>query len=836
MNEASLPIDVINDDFSKALLARRPIVVTAPTGSGKSTRLPLWLCRHFQGPILVIEPRRVACRSLADYLSTSIGEKVGQTFGYKIRFSDCSDDDTKVLFVTPGVALRLLQNNDFPFAAVLVDEFHERGWESDLVVTVLQKRRALGELIPLVVTSATIDGGSLTNKLNGVYLEGQGRLYPVAVQYDESTSTPSLRNLELRVARAVKEQLHKTSGDILVFLPGKGEIDSCANFLIDLCSESGVEIYRLHGSLPTDHLAQALSGHGGARRVFLSTNVSETSLTVPKVTAVVDSGLVRMRRHRGGRSGLVLEPIAKSSMEQRKGRAGRVQPGVCCRLWSRAFRPEETTPPAVERIELDDFLLHAVACGLEEGEWATAPWPTKPPEFAIESAHQRLLALRAITKEGQITEFGRQLLKIPLSVHQARLLVEVPDHLRATMADLLALVQGRGRLLMKLRGLSDSECEKVKEARKDLLAGTYDEVSAELLCLRSGNIQKHQLHPSGILEARKIAADLRELLQCSIKDATKDKGKLPSQQELTRYILTRWPEGGFVLRKRALNLRKRLKAQGRAPTKGEPWANGRLELFVLPYSRWGADGRNLPEAGVILEHEWVSSRGNELKGLGRFLLPCTIQDLAWAQCGQTVLSQPCYRDGMVLGTVERTLAGVTLTKEEFELAGAQLRQAVATLIAENKIFPRVCTEILNSLYYLKMLGDWPGGYPNSSINIEHFPRELIPYLEEKLSELGVQHADDIELLDDKDLFISLTEVLGIEQTELDRLIKDFPRQWCYQGGIFDCLVKVGDKTVDLCPIDDKAKKLRDIPRLVLPPFRGFKVRLVRGSQIKTVRN
>ena len=836
MNEASLPIDAIKDDFYKALLADCPIVVTAPTGSGKSTRLPLWLCSQCKGPVMVIEPRRVACRSLADYLSSSIGEQLGRTFGYKIRFSDCSDENTEVLFVTPGVALRLIQAKYWPFAAVLVDEFHERGWESDLVVTILQKRRALGEQMPLVVTSATIDGGQLAKKLNGLSLEGHGRLHPVDVKYDESSSAPSVRDLELRVARAVEEQLLKTSGDILVFLPGKSEIESCASFLNKLCHENGAEIYRLHGSLPTSYLAQALSGHSGARRVFLSTNVSETSLTVPNVTAVVDSGLVRMRRHRGGRSGLVLESIARSSMAQRKGRAGRVRAGVCCRLWSQAFRPEETTPPAVERIELDDFLLHAVACGLEAGEWATAPWPTKPPEFAMESAHQRLLALRALTKEGQITDFGRELLKMPLSVHQARLLVDVPDHLRATMADLLALIQGRGRLQMKLRGLSDRECEKVKEARKVLLSSTYDEVYAELLCLRLGNTKKHHLHPSGTDEARKIAAALRELLQCSVKDATKDNSKLPSRQELARFILTRWPEGGFVLRKRALNQRKKLKLQGRAPTKGEPWANGTLELFVLPYPRWDEDGRHLPEAGVILEHEWVSGRGNELKGLGRFVLPCTNQDLAWAQCGQRALSEPCFRDGRVLGTVVRTLAGVTLEKEECELEGAQLRQALASLIAEREIFPKVATEILNSLYYVQMVGDWPGGYPASSKVNEELPNGLLAYLEEKLSQLGVQCADDIELLDDEDFFLTLTEVLGIEKSELDGLLKDFPRQWNYQGGIFDCLVKVRDKTVDLCPVNEKAKKLRDIPHLVIPPFRGFKVRLVKGSQIKTVRN
>ena len=837
MNSEKLPIEGIRKEFESLFSKGGPIVVTAPTGSGKSTQLPQWMAQLADRPILVIEPRRVACRSLATYLATQFGQPLGKDVGYRVRFSDESSDETKLLFVTPGVALRIIQQKQFPFAAVLVDEFHERGWECDLFVTLLRQRSKEVQAIPYVITSATIDGGKLAQSLNGDYLQAAGRLFPVNILYGEECSVPTTHRLDERVANAVIEVAEKDNGDILVFLPGKREIEKCSAYLSKMQLDS-MELYKIHGSMPVEYLSKALSQHEGNRRIYLSTNVAETSLTVPQVTAVIDSGLVRMRRHRSGRSGLVLEPIAKSSMDQRAGRAGRVKAGSCIRLWSKAFRPLATTPPAVERVELDDCLLRAAACGLAANEWHNAQWPSSPPEFAITNAWNRLKKLEAINKDGTITSFGLKLLEMPLSVHQARLLVEPEKTLCGTLADILALLQSRGRLMLNLDGLSASRCDEVKTAREQLLEGATNEVIAELRCLRRGKVKTHHLHSSGLIEARRIATSLRQLLQCEVEDPVKDESKLPPSTELAKHILNRWPEGGFVLRKRAAHLRKKMKIEGRRPSKGEPWGNGRLELHLLPYPRWDLEGKHLPTAGIILEHEWVSGKGNELRGLGRFLLPCSRQELAKAGCGERKIIEPKFTDGKIVAVVEQNLAGVTLATEECLLEGELLRAALAEMFINGDWLPKGSNKIKDVFHYANMICNWPGGfskkrdYDFKSLALDN-PEAFV---KERLATLGVVNAEDVELIDENDFSLDLCELLDLEPGELQALKDDFPRQWSYHGGVFDCHVNVREKIVDLKPADEKAKSVRDIPRLVIPPLRGFKVRLVKGSQVKTVRS
>ena len=231
-----LPVDAIRETFEQTLAStKKPVIVTAPTGSGKSTRLPGWLAEYTSKKVMVVEPRRVACRSLATFLAKQAGEKVGQSVGYSIRFEDVRSKHTQVLFVTPGVALRMLAGDDFGFGAVLIDEFHERGWEVDLIATILRSKRSSGALdAPLVFTSATLDAESLAEELDALVLEASGRTFPVTIEYtDDGVMMPTREDLDARVERAVRNIISRDEedGEILVFLPGKGEIGACAKRL-----------------------------------------------------------------------------------------------------------------------------------------------------------------------------------------------------------------------------------------------------------------------------------------------------------------------------------------------------------------------------------------------------------------------------------------------------------------------------------------------------------------------------------------------------------------------------------------------------------------------------
>ncbi|MFB6374228.1 MAG: helicase-related protein [Bradymonadaceae bacterium] len=435
----ALPIDDVQGEFLEALEADGPTVAVAPTGSGKSTRLPLWMDEALDGPILVVEPRRVACRSLAEYLAGQRGEQPGESIGYRVRFDDSTSDETRVMFATTGVALRMLGDTDeWPFAGVLVDEFHERGWEVDLIVATLRERSKEPDFGPFVLTSATIEAGKLARKLGADLIESEGRTHPVDIEYWGDPVAPTSDNLDSRVRDAVQQVVEQPDdeGDILVFLPGKGEISDCKRALGGVASEHDLKLLEVHGRLPPDKMAKAFDEGVDKRRVFLATNVAETSVTLPGVTTVIDSGLVKMKIHRGGRSALALVATSEASMDQRAGRAGRVQPGRCIRLWSERFRPDATTAPEIERIELDEVILHAGACGLDGEEFDRAKWLTEPPEFAVEDARERLRKVGALTDGDELTELGRRLAELPVDAHDARMLIDPPEHLKGTLADL----------------------------------------------------------------------------------------------------------------------------------------------------------------------------------------------------------------------------------------------------------------------------------------------------------------------------------------------------------------------------------------------------------------
>jgi ATP-dependent helicase HrpB len=390
LSSTGLPVDALRQDVLDGM-GRHPLVIAAPTGSGKSTRVPLWCRDATGGAVLVVEPRRVACRSLARYVASLLGEPIGETVGYTVRFEDASGPRTQIRYVTPGVALQWAANGALgAFHAVILDEFHERGWETDLFLALVRRLRPGA---PLVIMSATLEAESLAAGIGGEALRASGQLFPVETRYLGGPMVPTTRGLEDRTVEGVRRALRETGGDILVFLPGKGEIQGCRDRLARL---SDVELLPLHGTLPPAELDTVFDPGrpGRPRRVILATNVAETSVTVPGITAVVDGGLARQRLHRARRSVLATVAISRAAADQRRGRAGRLGPGVCYRLWDERGVLEPSTPPEIRRVPLTSFLLAAAAAGCSPEELEL---PDRPPEFATAEAREQLKRWGALT-------------------------------------------------------------------------------------------------------------------------------------------------------------------------------------------------------------------------------------------------------------------------------------------------------------------------------------------------------------------------------------------------------------------------------------------------------
>lgn len=841
----TLPVDEARDDFERALATERPVVVVAPTGSGKSTRIPIWLAERADettGPVLVVEPRRVACRSLATYLAEQRGESAGESIGYRVRFDDRSSKATRILFVTTGIALRMIAG-DGPsaFSSVMIDEFHERGWEVDLLGAALMESRKAGEFDgPLVFTSATVDAASIARKISAEVVEASGRTFPVDISYREGVTGPTSDGLSARVRSAVEEAIGEDDGDILVFLPGKGEISDCESALTGVASREKIEVVGVHGGLPMKFISRAFSKGTGKRRVFLSTNVAETSLTLPGVTTVIDSGLARMRIHRGGRSALAMVPISLASMDQRAGRAGRVRPGQCVRLWSRRFQPDEETRPEIQRIELDDVLLQAARCGLEGKRFDEATWLTEPPEFAVKTARERLQKMGACNELGEVTDKGQRMASLPVGGDEARILIDPPKELAATVADLVALLQLGRDLMLSGRYMKGRSFEDVREARTELLAGVTDEVFVQLHCLRYGNARRHGLHGSALKEARRIATSLRAICGVTPGDPQRDQSDFPTQEELADYLLRRIPESAFVVRNRALKRRNGGKARR---GKSEPWGNGEIELAVWPFEppvSPRADGNqdlDHPVAGLVLDHFWLGNQGIGVRGTGRMVLPCSYQQLIEAEIGEEEVEdiRAGTRGGKpyVRAKVERTHAGVLLESGESALRGNLLCEKAAEAILEGRILRPAGEKVLDDLHVWDLMARWPE--VDRTWTGDETPPEPQIYLADLLGQLGVQRDADLMLVEPEDLRPDVVKALGAYRYDVESMAEDFPRIWTHQGFSYTCRVRPNSRQVVLEPVNKKTARADDPAARFVPRFRGFCVKYKNASRVVPIR-
>jgi ATP-dependent helicase HrpB len=450
-----LPIDQLLPDVVRSLSAHPSLVLEAPPGAGKTTRVPRALLdADPEGEIVVLEPRRLAARLAAKRVAEELGEEVGGRVGYQVRFEDVSSARTRIRFVTEGIlARRMISDPELRgVRTVLLDEFHERHLHADVALALLRRlQRGTRPDLRIVVMSATLDAGSIATFLEAPTLRSEGRRFDVAIEH---LPAPDDRPLHSQVASAVRALVNDgLDGDVLVFLPGAAEIRRARETCEAIAGQAGLLLVPLHGDLPAAEQDRAIRP-AAQRKVILSTNVAESSVTIEGVVTVIDSGLARVAAHApwSGLPTLRVEKISRASSAQRAGRAGRLRPGRCLRLYTKAdhdARPDHDIAE-IRRLDLAQTRLELAA---QFGPAARAmEWFEAPPEPAVRAADELLGRLGAIHADGEPTPIGKRMLAFPLHPRLARLLVEAETRGVADDGALLAAIVAERDIRANIRG------------------------------------------------------------------------------------------------------------------------------------------------------------------------------------------------------------------------------------------------------------------------------------------------------------------------------------------------------------------------------------------------
>ncbi len=491
MSPRELPIYELEERLVAAVRTQGRLIVQAPTGSGKSTQVPQMLLRHEllgRGEVVVLQPRRLAARMLAKRVAEEVGTRLGEIVGYQIRLDSRVSEATRIRFVTEGILLRQMSFDPGlrGISAIIFDEFHERHLYGDIsLARALQLQQSRRPDLKILVMSATLDTAQLKDYLAPCeVLTSQGRTFPVAIEYLPKAVDFDHDPVWAVATRECERIAARTNGDILVFMPGAYEISRTVQDVQGSHALRGFACFPLHGELPPEQQDRAVARYE-TRKIIVSTNVAETSLTIDGITAVVDGGLARMARydpHRGINT-LLIEKISVASADQRAGRAGRTAPGVCVRLWTErehALRPRQELPE-VKRLDLAEVVLTLKAAGIDDIHHF--PWLEKPEPKALERAETLLEDLGAIgggtptsrsRAEGSppptksITELGRKMLRFPMHPRYARMFLAAEDHgCVRSIALMSALTQGRNFLLRNVD-------KRTAEAREELFGDEHE--------------------------------------------------------------------------------------------------------------------------------------------------------------------------------------------------------------------------------------------------------------------------------------------------------------------------------------------------------------------------
>ncbi|MFK4527148.1 ATP-dependent helicase HrpB [Bradyrhizobium japonicum] len=429
--DTPLPIDAVLDDLSRTLEAHNSAVLVAPPGAGKTTRVPLAL---LDAPwaagkrIIVLEPRRIAARASAERMAKSLGERAGETVGYRVRFGSKISRTTRIEVVTEGIFTRqILDDPELSgIAAVLFDEFHERSLDADMGLALARDAQTgLREDLRILVMSATLDGARVARLLGEApVVESEGRAFPVETRYlGRKADAP----VERQMADAIASALRADGGSVLAFLPGAAEIRRTQNFLSERVQDASIEIVPLFGALDAAVQDRAIApAPKGTRKVVLATSIAETSLTIEGVRIVVDSGLARVPRYEPDIGLTRLETVraARAAVDQRRGRAGRTEPGVCYRLWDEPQTASLApyTQPEILSADLSSLVLDLAQWGVADPSALSFLDP--PPLPAWKEAKSLLSELNALDGDGRITAEGKSLRALALPPRLARMIVD----------------------------------------------------------------------------------------------------------------------------------------------------------------------------------------------------------------------------------------------------------------------------------------------------------------------------------------------------------------------------------------------------------------------------
>lgn len=785
----------------------------------------------------MVEPRRVACRSLAQRVAELEATALGAGVGYWVRDDKRVGEATRITFATPGVALRIFDR--IPrYPTVILDEFHERTLDVDLLLALLGERYGLAQggdpggdeqgdardRHHLVVMSATLAGERVARHLGGCHLHAEGRVHPVEIRHlPEGTLLPDVRGVEKRVQAALREA-RDADGDVLVFLPGKAEIASCASAL---SGRGDLEVVELHGGLSLSQQNRAFEP-SSKRKVILATNVAETSITLPGIGVVIDSGLVRRTRYRQGRGFLTLVPVAQDSAEQRAGRAGRTGPGVCFRLWDEAAQLEPRTPPEVHREALAPLVLAAAACGADP---EALPFLDPPEEHALEAAREDLRALRALQDGAldgaELTERGRQLFGLPLDASLGALLVEAEARAKeepeagGVLRDVVDLVSvlAPGRRIFQPQG----------KPRRDQPPVPMEEACdavAILKAVRGGEPPDGRRLARGTLaEARSVRERLEGAFGLGERPPA-DAGV--DRERLALTVLAADPRRAHVARRRGRGRRQRV-----------GWSNGGTEIELARES--GLHRTEGVEAMVVLDTMALGLGGTDTRVLATCAMPVPLDWLARAGLGRRRIGEvEVERDDghprRLVARVERVFARRILVVTEEVPRGEPAREALVRLLVEGRVFRsawQATRERLEAAALARDLACQGGRVGLTFQEAEELFPDGVPDAEtwalERLRELGFESGDDVVLLSAEDL--AAPELPSHLRTKLDRR---FPRTLELPDATYDLRYEPTRRRVTLEKV--AGRRTEPPPLSWLPKLEGFAIRVRHGNVLRTLRD
>lgn len=498
-NNIDLPVKDVIPKIQEELNNGSTLILKAPPGAGKSTLVPLALMEEVWltgKKILMLEPRRLAAKTIANRMVDLLGEKVGESVGYRIRFESRVSAQTKIEVLTEGILTRMIhEDNGLEGVGLVVfDEFHERSIHADVAMALCREsQEVLRPDLRILVMSATLDMPELSKMLKSPVVESLGRQYPVDVNY---AGDSDMRMLPELASRVIKNAIDKHEGDVLVFLPGQGEIKKCEKILKR--SLKGVMIHPLYGQLPSNkQFAAIMPNKDGKRKVVLATNIAETSLTITGVKIVIDSGFERTARFNPntGLSRLETVQISKDSADQRAGRAGRLSAGVCYRMWTIATqsRLDNHGKPEIEQADLSSLVLDMAQWGIADAEELS--WVTPPPKGNVAKASLLLHELDALNNE-RITEHGKQLHRLPTHPRIAHMLIKAKELDQLGLAtDIAPLLEERDPLSAEVGIDINLRIEALRRYRKDKL-GTNRLARIEKIAAQYRNMFKLEMDNS----------------------------------------------------------------------------------------------------------------------------------------------------------------------------------------------------------------------------------------------------------------------------------------------------------------------------------------------------